>query len=88
MKTRLIIPVAAAALLLTGTLTLAQSGGPASYTISPGTLSGGRYHLTSLAWRVGGATSGDKYHLLSPAAQASSENGCCCIHLPCILRNH
>jgi len=88
MKTRIAILVIVVALLLTGSVTLAQSGGRVSYALAPGMLSGGRYHLTSLAWQVSGATSSDSYHLLSPAVPISSENGCCCTYLPCILRNY
>jgi len=88
MKTRIAVLVIVVALLLTGSVALAQSGGPTSYAFVSGTTSGGGYHLTSLAWQVSGAASGQGYHLLSPAAPTSSEKGCCCTYLPCILRNH
>ena len=88
MKTRIVILISVVVLLLTGSIALAQSGGPASYVVVPAVASGGMYHLTSLAWQVSGAVSGEGYHLLSLAAPTSSENGCCCTYLPCILRNH
>ena len=77
------------ALLLLGTVAPTQSGGhdlPAWRAVEQGAASGGGYYLTSLAWQVSGAASGGGYRLLGPAEPASSENGCCCTYLPCVLR--
>jgi hypothetical protein len=87
MKTRLAVFAIVLALLLTGSLALAQSGGLAASVIPSGTASGGNYQLTALAWQVSGSTSGEGYQIISPAAPASSENGCCCAYLPCVVRD-
>jgi hypothetical protein len=87
----LILLPASAALRQAQDVALAQSGGhdpPTWYTVERGTASGGGYHLTSLSWRVNGTAGGEGYRLLGPAAPASSENGCCCIYLPCVLRSY
>jgi hypothetical protein len=72
MKTRAAILVAIVALLLLGTVALAQSGGPDPpiwYTVEQGSASGGGYRL------------------LGPASPTLRGNGCCCTYLPCVLRN-
>ncbi len=55
----------------------------------PGTavLSGGRYRLVGTRTQVDVIASGGGYRLLAPAAPTSSENGCCCTFLPCVLQN-
>ena len=90
MKTRAAILVAIVALLLLGTVALAQSGGPAPstwYTVEQGAASGGGYRLTVLAWQVEGSASGGGYRLLGPASPTLRGNGCCCAYLPCVVRN-
>jgi len=69
---------------------LAQSDRPppAQYIAAQGVAPGRGYRLTSLAWQVRGTAGGGGYRLPGPAAPASSENGCCCTYLPCVLRNH
>ena len=77
------------ALLLLGTVAPTRSGGhdpPVWRTVEQGAASGGGYRLTSLAWQVSGAASGGEYRLLGPAGPASSEDGCCCTYVPCVLR--
>jgi hypothetical protein len=97
MKARTLILFVMIAFLLLGSVTLrliqdsalAQSGAqppPAQYIVGKGTFSGEHYRLTSLAWQARGAVGGGGYRLLGPAAPASSENGCCCTYLPCVLR--
>ena len=79
------------ALLLLATVALAQSGGhnpPTWYTVEQGAASGGRYYLTSLAWRASGTAGGGGYRLLGPASPTLTGNGCCCTYLPCMLKNH
>lgn len=89
---RIAILTAIAALLLLGTVALAQSGGKADqsawYTIEQGTASGGGYYLTGLAWRASGTAGGGGYRLLEPASPTLTGNGCCCTYLPCMLKNH
>lgn len=97
MRARTIVLFVMAAFLFLGSVALrlaqdsalAQSGTPppARYIVGKGTLSGEHYHLTSLAWQVRGTAGGGGYRLLGPAAPASSENGCCCTYLPCVLLN-
>jgi hypothetical protein len=90
MKTRAAILVAIVALLLLGTVALAQSGGPDPptwYTVEQGAASGEGYRLTVLAWQVEGSASGGGYRLLGPASPTLRGNGCCCTFLPCVLRN-
>jgi len=91
MKTRITILAATVALLLLATVALAQSGGhnpPTWYTVEQGAASGGRYYLTSLAWRASGIASGAGYRLLGPTSPTLTGNGCCCTYLPCTLRNY
>lgn len=104
MKTRIAILITIVALLLAGSVALAQSSGPPAWysvkqgpalSVVEGTVSGGHYRLTSLALRqaqgdtrqTSGVASGGGYNLLGPASPASSENGCCCLWLPCTLRS-
>lgn len=78
------------AALQTAASTLNRTSGhdpPTRYTVGQGTSAGGGYHLTGLAWQVEGTASGSGYRLLGPAAPMSSENGCCCTYLPCVLRD-
>jgi hypothetical protein len=89
MKTRTIILLAIVALLLIGSVSLAQSSGPpalAGYTVKQGTAAGGRYRLASTSWQVSGASSGGGYRLAGPASPAAM--GCCCNYLPCVMRNY
>ena len=60
---------------------------PTWYTVKQGVSTGGGYRLSGLAWQVDGAASGRGYRLLGPAGPMSSENGCCCTYLPCVLRD-
>jgi hypothetical protein len=89
MKTRIAILLAIAALLLVGSVALAQSSGPppAQYAVAQGRASGEGYRLTSMSWQVSGASSGGGYRLLGPASP-SGGNPCCCTYLPCVLRNY
>jgi hypothetical protein len=52
------------------------------------TLSGGRYHLTSLTWQVSGTASGGGYRLLGPAQPALQGPGCCCLYLPVLFKKY
>jgi hypothetical protein len=50
-------------------------------------LSGGGYRLTSLPQgRAQRRSSGGSYRLATTSAPAGSENGCCCMYLPCVQR--
>ena len=95
----IVIAALACVLLLVGVV-LAQSGGgsdpSALYTVEQGpalsvvegTASGRDYRLTSLSWQVEGSASGSGYRLLGPASPTSSENGCCCVWIPSVMRNY
>ncbi len=90
MKARIIILATLVVLLLAGSVASAQPAKQAQstwYTVERGSASGGGYHLVSQVWQVGRVSSGAGYHLQAPMMPASSENGCCCTFLPCILRS-
>jgi hypothetical protein len=77
------------AFLVLGSLTLAQSSGvesPPACTVGQGTISGGGYQLTSLAWQISGTASGGSYRLLGAATPSLRGSGCCCTRLPLVLR--
>jgi hypothetical protein len=99
MKARTLILFVIVAFLLLGSMALRQARDsalaqssvpppPTRYTVGKGVLSGGHYRLTGPTWRVRGTVGGGVYRLLEPATPASSENGCCCTYLPCVLRNY
>jgi hypothetical protein len=51
------------------------------------TLSGGRYQLTFLLQnQTQDLASGGRYRLVTDTAPTGSENGCCCMFLPCVRR--
>lgn len=79
----LLLPLA---LLLVAGVVLAQSSGAGWYTVGPGTISGGDYRLTSLAWQVEGTAGGGGYILSSPVRAMLRGSGCCCAYLPCLFR--
>ncbi|UCC63704.1 MAG: hypothetical protein JSV36_01190 [Anaerolineae bacterium] len=73
-----------------GGVALAQTAVPGTgqaMSVQAGTITGGGYHLTSLAWQVSGTAAGGGYALTSPQAPVLRGSGCCCTYLPCILRN-
>jgi len=91
MRVQTVILATIAALLLLGSVALAQSGGQpvlSGYTVERGTATGGGYRLMSLVhiWQVGEVASGGGYRLLSPASPGGG-NQCCCTYLPCVVRN-
>ncbi|PKO17906.1 MAG: hypothetical protein CVU38_21645 [Chloroflexi bacterium HGW-Chloroflexi-1] len=99
MKRKLFLLTLVIALALaSGALAQARGSARPDVAIGPpevGTLSGGRYHLTSVtlrstqgdAWHVSGASDGGGYHLQGQARPAaSSDSGCCCTYLPCVIR--
>jgi hypothetical protein len=90
MKKLLVVLVVVIVLLVAVNMALAQSGGqfPTTwYMVEHGTMAGGNYRLTSLGWQASGATGDGNYTLLGPVAPAaSSDKGCCCTFLPCVLR--
>lgn len=90
MKIRMLILIGITLLSLSGGAVAAPDGPPnrpSWYVVKPGTASGGPYQLSGTVWQVRGETSGAGYHLVSPINPVSSENGCCCIYLPCIQRS-
>ncbi len=88
MKIRMTILIAVVALLLLGTA--AQSSRPSQsleYTVQAVTVSGGSYQLTSLGPEVNRTSRGGSYRLVgSSIPAASSDGGCCCTYLPCVVR--
>lgn len=85
MKRRTVLVVALALILLVSGVALAQSGG--GEQSSGATLSGGRYRLVGASAPAGVVASGGGYRLLGPVSP-SGGNPCCCMHLPCMLRNY
>jgi hypothetical protein len=82
---RTVLLVAVATLLLLSTEASAQPGGGCA--IEEGTLSGGGYRLSSFTLPAGDALIGGGYQLLSLTDSLATGSGCCCIYLPCIMRN-
>lgn len=85
----LLVAVTMAAILLLGSLTLVQAGKDqgGGYTVQIKAVAGGGYHLDGGGWQVQGAAAGGGYHLASIAAPAGGGTPCCCVHLPCMLRD-
>ena len=83
MKRRILVLTAIVALLLLGTVALAQSGGP--YVVETGYAAGGSYYLISLAWQVSGTSRGGDYRLLGPAAPTVRGSGCCCTYFDNVM---
>jgi hypothetical protein len=46
----------------------------------------GGYHLTPGRMQFVGELAGSGYHLLIPGSPSLRGNGCCCAHLPCVVR--
>jgi hypothetical protein len=99
MKARTAILIALAACLLLGGAALRQaqsavlaqaSGppGPAQYVVAQGAASGGGYRLTGQTWQVRGVADGGGYRLAVSLSPAGTGTPCCCIYLPCALRNY
>lgn len=89
MKTAITL-VLVIALLAVGSAALVQAGEPEpapAMSVLPGTVTGGNYHLTSQTWKVSGTAAGANYVLEAPYRPQLRGNGCCCAHLPCIMRN-
>jgi hypothetical protein len=89
MKTRTTILIAVITLLLLGTVASAQSSRPnqsSGYTVQAVTVTGGRYQLIGLGSQIGATSSGGAYRLSLASPSASSDSGCCCTYLPCVVR--
>jgi len=86
MKMRNALLLAAVALLVGGSLAVAQSGGPVGYVVEPGTASGDDYQLTGQGTWVSVEMSGGAYRLQGGIQPMLRGSGCCCTYLPCILR--
>lgn len=59
---------------------------PGGFIIVPPPLSGGDYRLMETTWRVTGAAAAGAYRLDSVDALRQTGNGCCCVLLPCVLK--
>jgi hypothetical protein len=46
----------------------------------------GGYHLVPVRWHLAGEASGSGYYLRMPGSPALRGNGCCCTHLPCVVK--
>jgi hypothetical protein len=87
MKKKIAILILLACLLLTITAQASPAGPAPTYAVQPGVVSGGGYALSALGWRLSGPTQSQSYVLSSPASPGSSENGCCCVYLPCLQKH-
>ena len=90
MKVRIVILLTILALLLVGSVAMAQSSGqdpPVLYTVRQGVIAGEGYHLTSLTWQVSGTANGAGYHLANPSSPTGTGTPCCCTYLPCVRRS-
>ncbi len=93
-RLRLVIPIAIMVvvfILLSQPLPAASGRRVAPVNIQPvinsgPVFSGGNYRLTIMPMQMVGSSVGGAYMLLGPQAPASSENGCCCIYLPCVIK--
>jgi hypothetical protein len=69
-----------------------SSGGDYRLTTITGqtghTSSGGDYRLTNTTVDPAQTSTGGAYRLLGSQAPASSENGCCCVYVPCVVRDN
>lgn len=81
MRKRMLILSIIAMLLLLGIAASAALGAPAVSQASSG------YHLTSRTWQAEGRSTGSGYQLQVEAAP-SAGSGCCCLYLPCLMREH
>ncbi len=92
MKIRYVILLSIVALLFVSSLGLAQPERPpsaAGYSVQQEAIPGGKYHLVSNLWQVQGIASGGGYRLLgNPISQEGTGTPCCCMYLPCVLRQH
>jgi hypothetical protein len=91
MKVQIVTLIVVLALLLAGSVAMAQSSGqglPVLYTVRQGVMAGEGYHLASLTWQVSGAASGTGHRLASSSSPAGTGTQCCCSYLPCMLRNY
>jgi hypothetical protein len=90
MNTRIVVLTFLLVLLVSGKMTLAQSGErepPIWPAVEQVTSIGGGYFHTNLGWTVSGAASGGDYRLSGPTRATLRGDGCCCTWLPCVLRD-
>jgi hypothetical protein len=85
MNARIALLLFLVACLLLSTAVVAEA--PSGYQVRAGTLSGGRYQLTSVGLQAGNVAAGGVYRLLGTTSAFQVGSGCCCTYLPCILRN-
>jgi hypothetical protein len=76
--------------LLLGTTALARPAEPApssDYFVAPGALSGPGYGLVGGTWQASGSASGPGFRLDPAGGRILQGAGCCCLYLPCVLRD-
>lgn len=86
MKAQTVILLTMVALLLVSSVALTQPGEPSRYVVR-GVASGAHYRLVVVTWQVRGEVSGAGYYLVVPLSPTGTGTPCCCIYLPCVLRN-
>lgn len=88
MKTRITLLLLLIALLLSSTGAGAQPA-PPRYRLEAGTLAGGYDPLARVGVQAEAVSAGGAYRLVArPATGVQSNGGCCCVWVPCVLRNH
>lgn len=85
-----LVVVTFAVILSLGGLALAQAGKDSGggYVVERGTAAGGSYQLDAGAWQVQGVATGGGYRLEGLNAATGGGTPCCCVHLPCTLRDY
>jgi hypothetical protein len=86
MKKLIMILIVLACLLLVVTAKASRDPVLPNYMVQVGVVTGGNYTFTSMSWQVSGATQSQRYFLASPATPDTTDNGCCCLFLPCLRR--
>jgi hypothetical protein len=89
MKRVLLVALVIACLVLAGGV-LAKpedSGLPPACVVERGSISGGGYRLTSLAWQISGSLNGGDYQLSVQTEPLLRGSGCCCAYLPIAVRS-
>ena len=84
MKIRNLIVILLIIFLLAGSTAVSR---PASALTNPANNIGSSYTLNNLEWQLSGVSSDGGYFLFTPTEPALRGNGCCCLFLPCVVKD-
>ena len=87
MLVRMIVLSAVILLVLSGSVLAQLSTPPPIPSAVAGVAAGGNYRLAVQTWQVRGATEGGNYQLAAPTSLMGTGTPCCCVFIPCVLRN-